>query len=65
MTNQQWLATLSPEDWWDVVHRWLLNYHCEKYTVTELAAIDWLKKEFHGDPRFAESVISHVEIQNR
>lgn len=45
MTNKEWLATLSPETWWDVVYEWLFHNYGKRWTDTRHAIIDWLEKE--------------------
>ena len=45
MTNQEWLGTLSPETWWEVVWGYVIRNYGARYTDTRLAVIDWLKQE--------------------
>lgn len=45
MTNQEWLGTLSPETWWEVVWNYVIRNYGARYTDTRLAVIDWLKQE--------------------
>ena len=48
MTNQEWLGTLPPDEWWDAVMtvmNWLIKDNEVRYNHTRLAVIDWLKIE--------------------
>ncbi len=45
MTNQEWLGTLSPETWWEVVWKYVIHNYGARFTDTRLAVIDWLKQE--------------------
>lgn len=45
MTNQEWLGTLPPDEWWDAVMNWLIKDYGAQYNHTRLAVIDWLKME--------------------
>lgn len=44
MTNKDWLATLSPEKWWETVE-WLFHDYGRCYTDTRIVVIEWLNKE--------------------
>ena len=44
MTNKEWLATLSPNEWYKKVH-WLFHEYGKRYTDTYLAVIEWLEEE--------------------
>ena len=43
MTNKEWLATLSPEEWYKTVH-WLFHEYGKRYTDTYSAIIAWLEE---------------------
>lgn len=45
MTNQEWLGTLSPETWWEVVWEYVIHNYGARHIHTQLAVIDWLKQE--------------------
>ena len=45
MTNQEWLGTLRPETWWDVVWDYVIHDYGMRYNHTQHAVIDWLKQE--------------------
>jgi hypothetical protein len=45
MKNKEWLATLSPETWWDVVHEWLFHEYGMRWNNTRAAVIAWLEDE--------------------
>ena len=57
MTNQERLATLSPEECYDKMH-WLFFKYALQYTVSRDSIIDWLKSEADPDQteiyKFAE-----------
>lgn len=44
MTNQQTLATLSAEKFYDTI-MWLLHEYGKRYTDSRLAIIEWLKSD--------------------
>lgn len=44
MTNQEWLATLSPEEWYQKIH-WLYHVYGKQWTDTRSAILDWLVEE--------------------
>lgn len=44
MTNQQTLATLSAEEFYDKI-MWLLHDYGKRYSDSRLAIIEWLQKE--------------------
>lgn len=43
MTNKEWLATLSAEDWYSTVH-WLFHVYGKRYTDTYSAILSWLNE---------------------
>ena len=45
MTNKEWLATLSKETWWIIVHEWLFHEYGLQWTDTRSAVMEWLDKE--------------------
>ena len=45
MNNKEWLATLSKEDWWDVVHEWLFHEYGLQFNNTRSAVMAWLENE--------------------
>lgn len=45
MTNQEWLATLEPDQWWQIVWLWLIKDYGTRYTDMRSAVIEWLKQE--------------------
>lgn len=45
MTNQEWLTTISPEDWWEAVYDYLFHDYGTRFNHTRLAVIDWLQEE--------------------
>lgn len=45
MTNKEWLATLSTETWFDVVHEWLFHKYGMQWTDTRIAVMEWLEAE--------------------
>lgn len=50
MTNQEWLSTLSPEEFYDAWRFAMINYG--RWDVdTRLGMIEWLKAE-HDEKRF-------------
>ena len=44
MTNREWLATLSTEDWWKTVY-WLIFDYGMGYTDTRIAVMNWLDEK--------------------
>lgn len=44
MTNKEWLATLSPDEWYMKVH-WLFHEYGKCYDNSYLAIIEWLEEE--------------------
>ena len=44
MTNKEWLATLSPQEWYVAVH-WLFYNYGRKYDKTYLAITAWLEEK--------------------
>ena len=44
MTNQEAMARLSPEEFYNKMY-WLLHRYGAQFSSTELAVIDWLKQE--------------------
>lgn len=44
MTNKEWLATLSAEEWYQTIH-WLYHVYGKRWTDTRLAILDWLEEE--------------------
>ena len=42
MTNKEWLATLSPQEWYMAVN-WLFHNYGRRYDNTYLAIIAWLE----------------------
>ena len=44
MTNKEWLATLSTEDWWKTVY-WLIFDYGMQYTDTRIAVMNWLDEK--------------------
>lgn len=45
MTNKEWLVTLSPETWFEVVHEWLFHEYGMQWTDTRIAVTEWLEAE--------------------
>lgn len=45
MTNKEWLATLSAEEWWNTVYEWLFHVFSKQWTDSRMAIMDWLEKE--------------------
>lgn len=43
-SNQQWLSTLSPDEWVKTVD-WLFHAYGKNYTNTNIAVEEWLEKE--------------------
>lgn len=41
MTNQQWLATIPPEEWLKVID-WLYHEYGKSFTDSETAIKEWL-----------------------
>ena len=46
-SNQQWLSTLSPDEWMSTVD-WLFHEYAKGFADTNIAVEEWLKKR-HGD----------------
>lgn len=44
MSNKEWLATLTAEEWWETIHRIFYDYG-RRWTDTRLAVLDWLEEE--------------------
>ena len=44
MTNQEAMARLPPEEFYNKMY-WLLHRYGAQFNSTELAVIDWLKRE--------------------
>lgn len=44
MTNKEWLAALSAEEWYQTIH-WLYYVYGKRWTDTRLAILDWLEEE--------------------
>lgn len=44
MTNKEWLATVSAQEWYLAVH-WLFHEYGKRFDDTYLAVIAWLEKE--------------------
>ena len=44
MTNQQWLATISPEEWLRIID-WLYHEYGKSFTDSETAIKEWLESE--------------------
>ena len=47
MTNKEWLATISDEEWYAKIW-WLFHIYGKRYDNTYAAVIEWLK-ETHND----------------
>lgn len=45
MTNKEWLATLSAEEWWNIVHEWLFHTYGKQWTDSREAILAWLSEE--------------------
>lgn len=48
MTNQQWLATISPEEWLRMID-WLYHEYGKCFTDSETAIKEWLKSDKETD----------------
>ena len=46
MTNKEWLATLSAEDWFSTVY-WLFHVYGKRYGDTYLAVLSWLNENYN------------------
>ena len=44
MTNQQWLATISPDEWYSVID-WLFHVYGKQYADSYKAITLWLEKD--------------------
>ena len=47
MTNKEWLATLSSEEWWNIVHEWLFHIYGKQWTDSRMAILAWLSEEHY------------------
>ena len=47
MTNKEWLATLSPQEWYLQI-QWLFHVYGKRYTDSYLAITEWLEEK-HSD----------------
>lgn len=41
-TNQEWMNTLKPEEWY-LIYDWLMHKYSSRFIDSRLAIIDWLK----------------------
>jgi len=48
VTNQQWLATISPEEWLNKIY-WLYHIYGKRFDNTRLAIKEWLIQEHEED----------------
>lgn len=44
MTNKEWMATLTAEEFYDTME-WLIRVYSKQFTDSRLAIIEWLDKE--------------------
>ena len=44
MTNKEWMATLTAEEFYDMMV-WLTRVYSKQFTDSRLAIIEWLDKE--------------------
>lgn len=44
MTNKEWMATLTAEEFYDMIG-WLTRVYSKQFTDSRLAIIEWLDKE--------------------
>lgn len=47
MTNKEWLATLTAEEWYNKVD-WLFHDYGKRYDNTWLAILAWLEEEHNN-----------------
>ena len=59
MTNKEWLATLKPEVWWEVVYKWLFHEYGMQYTDTRCAILGWLEEE-HKPIKSCKYIIDEI-----
>ena len=53
MTNQEYLSTLSPEDFYAKLE-WLLLYYARDYIDIRGTVIDWLKQEYKNPKKWGK-----------
>lgn len=48
MTNKEWMATLTSEQFYDVME-WLMRKYSKQWTNSQVAIIEWLDEKHKGE----------------
>ena len=60
MTNKEWMATLTAEQFWDVM-MWLIKEYGRQFTHTQLAVISWLDSEHKPKEELGYFITPHID----
>ena len=65
MTNQQWLATISQEEWLNKIY-WLYHIYGKRFDDTRLAVKEWLIQEHEEEKfRIIEVSTEHIIVNRK
>ena len=59
MTNKEWMATLTAEEFYDMM-KWLTHLYSKQFTDSRFAIIEWLNKEHEHNKKESCGYCKHL-----